>query len=107
MRLPGKVRAALARTHYVLCVAPGHGPVEALSEGLSDEGPGRSMVAIDPLVYVKEESPTFDGHHASLQDARGTPVMQLPLVHYKRLSPSSEVACLCLVFGQPSMKLGR
>ena len=55
-------------------------PVEALSESIPDKGSGRCVVAASPRVYFLQQFPTFGDGDASLEDARGTTVVELLLI---------------------------
>jgi hypothetical protein len=55
-------------------------PVEALPESIPDEGSGRYVMAASPRVYLLQEFLTFGDGDASLEDARGTAVVELLLI---------------------------
>ena len=56
------------------------GPVEALSESISDKGSRRCVMAASPRVYLSEEFLTFGDGDASLEDARGAAMVELLFV---------------------------
>ena len=55
-------------------------PVEAFPESISDEGSRCCVMAASPRVYLLQEFLTFGDGDASLEDARGAPVVELLLV---------------------------
>jgi hypothetical protein len=55
-------------------------PVEALSESIPDKGSRRCVMAASPRVYLLQEFLTLGDGDASLEDARGTAVVELLLI---------------------------
>jgi hypothetical protein len=76
-------------------------PVEALLESIPDKGSGCCMMAASPRVYFLQEFLTFGDGDASLEDARGAAVVELPLIvqQDERLGASSYPPSLGLVEG--------
>ena len=55
-------------------------PVETLSEGVSNKGSRRCVMAASPRVYLLQEFLTFGDGDASLEDARGAAMVELLFV---------------------------
>jgi hypothetical protein len=55
-------------------------PIEALSEGIPDQGSRRRVMAASPRVYFSQEFLTFGDGDASLEDALGAAVVELLLI---------------------------
>jgi len=59
------VLTPFAGAHDLLGVGYSGGPVEALSERISDQGSRRGMVIVDPTVDIAQQTfPLFEGNAA-------------------------------------------
>ena len=76
-------------------------PVETLSEGVSNKGSRRCVMAASPRVYLLQEFLTFGDGDVSLEDARGAAVVELLLFAQQdeRLGAPRHPPCLGSVEG--------
>jgi hypothetical protein len=83
-------------------------PVESLSEGDSNKGSRRCVMAASPRVYLLQELLAFGDGNASLEDARGAAVVELLPVSQQdeRLGAPRQPPSFGLVEGQlPSVEI--
>ena len=77
VRLPGIELSTLTGLHDIGGVGDRGGPVKALSERVTHEGMWRGMVAADASVDVVDQLLALGNGDESLQNARGTALVQL------------------------------
>jgi hypothetical protein len=97
--LPGVELAALAGLHNISGVGDRSGLVKALSKRVAHEGTRRGVVTADASVDVTNQLLTLGNGDASLQNARGTTLVQLVVDQYEELGPPSDVPCLSTIRG--------
>ena len=92
--------AALACADNFLRVAEGRGPVEALSEGFSDQSLWSYVVAAYSGVDVLQELLALSDMDTSLQNPGGTAMVELTLDEGEEFCAACETPSLFLAFGQ-------
>ena len=90
MCLPGVELAALAGPHDIGGIGDCSGPVEALTKCVAHEGARRSVLTADAGVDVLDQLLALGDGDASLQNARGTVLVQLIVDQDERLSPPGD-----------------
>ena len=74
--MPGIVLAPFASAYDLLSVGYCRGPVEAMSERVSNQGSRHSVVTVDPSMDIaQQELPLFDGD-TELQDPDVAPFVE-------------------------------
>ena len=99
VRLSSIEPAALAGPHDVGGVGDRGGPVKALSKRIAHEGARRSVVTTDAGVNVSDQLLALKNGDASLQNVRGTTLVQLIVDQNEGLGPPSNASCLSAVQG--------
>ena len=95
--MPSVVLTPFASVHDLLGVGYYSGPVEALSECVSNQGPWRGMVTADPTMDVaQQKSSMFDGD-IELQDPGVAPFVEFTLYKNEGFGATCEPSGLCLV----------
>ena len=95
--LPSIVLAPFVGAHDLFGVGYCSGPIEALSECISDQGSRCGMVTADPTVDIAQQPlPLFD-EDAALQDPSVASVVELALHKNKGLGMTCEPSSLRLV----------
>ena len=100
VRLLGVELTPMACSDQALGVPNGGRPIEALTEGVPNQGPRRCVVAASPRVHVAEELASLLEGDAALKDPGRASSVQLPLVAVDDvgLGPPSDASGLRLVF---------
>ena len=102
--MPSIVLAPFTGAHDLLGVGYSSGPVKALSECISNQGPWCGMVTTDPAVdVVQQESSLFAGD-AELQDPDVTLFVEFALYKNEGLGATCEPLSFRLVLGQRVME---
>ena len=95
--LPSVVLTPFAGAYDLLGVGYCSGPVEALSECVSNQGPRHGMVTTDPTVDVAQQKfSLFDGD-TELQDPGVAPFVEFILYKDEGLGVACKLSSLCLV----------
>ena len=77
--LPTIGRASFAGADDLCGILHHHGPIEALTEGVPDQGLGRGMVPAHPGVDIAQELLSLIDQDALLEYHRGALMIQLPV----------------------------
>ena len=97
MSLPSVVLAPFAGTYDLLSVGYCSGPVEALSECVSNQGPWCGMVTTDPTVDIAQQRLPLFGGDAAWQDLSVASLIEFVLNKDKGLGAMRKPLSLCLV----------
>ena len=95
--MPSVVLTPFAGAHDLLGVGYSGGPVEALSERVSNQGSGRGMVTADPTMDIAQQKlPLFD-RNTELWDPAVAPFVEFTLYDNEGFGMSCESLGLRLV----------
>ena len=97
MILPSVVLAPFIGAYDLLSVGYYGGPVEALSECISDQGPRRGMVTADPAVDVAQQKSSLFTRDAELQDPGVAPFVEFAFYKNEGLGATCEPSSFCPV----------
>ena len=97
MNLLSVVLTPFAGAYNLLGVGYCGGPVEALSERVSNQGPWCGMVTVDPTMDVAQQKSSLFAGDAELQDPDVAPFVELALYKNEELSVAGEPSGLRLV----------
>ena len=96
----GKELASNAALDEVLCVCPGHRPIESCPEGLDDKCPSCGVVPTETGVNFCQELPPLLLGHTPLKDSGSAFLIKLSLVDSVGFGSPHYAACLILVLGE-------
>ena len=99
VRLTGIELAAFAGPHDVIGISNRGGPVKALTKCITHEGALCGVVTADGSVDVTDQLLALGNGDASLQNARGTALVQLVVDQNEGLGPPSDAPCLSAIRG--------
>ena len=95
--LPSIVLTPFVGAYNLLGIGYYGGPVEALSECVSNQGPRHGMVTVDPVVdFAQQKSSLFAGD-AELQDPDVAPFVEFAFYKNEGLGATRESSSFCLV----------
>ena len=97
MSLPSVVLASFAGAYNLLGVGYCSGPVEALSECVSNQGPWHGMVTVDPTVDIAQQKFSLFARDTELQDSGVAPFVEFTFYKNKGLGAMCEPSSFCLV----------
>ena len=95
--MPSVVLAPFVGVYDLLGVGYYSGPVEALSECISNQGPRRGMVTVDPTMDVAQHKSSLFAGDAELQDPGVAPSVEFTLYKNKGLGATCELSSFLLV----------
>ena len=98
--MPSVVLTPFIGAHDLLGVGYYSGPVEALSECISNQGSRHGMVTIDPIVDIAQQMLPQFNRDAALQDSSVTSLVEFAPHKNKGLGMTCEPSSLCLVCRQ-------
>ena len=94
--LPSEVLAPIAGAYDLLGVGYYSGPVEALSECVSNQGPRCGMVTVDPIVDVVQQKSSLFAGDVELHDLGVASSVEFALYKNERLGVMCEPSSFCL-----------
>ena len=97
MSLSSIVLAPFVGAYDLLGVGYYSGPVEALSECISNQGPRRGMVTVDPTMDVVQQKFSLFARDTELQDPDVAPFVEFAFYKNEGLGAICKPSSFCLV----------